>query len=208
MRVSTVFLVFFGLFLTACGGQASKETPVAKTEKANVNAWNLVNAKSHLEFISIKKGTIIETHSFDELGGSIDKMGNAKISISLDSVETNIAIRNERMRKYLFETDKSPSAIMSTKVEMNNLAAFAIGERVYLNRPIKISMHGISTTMDVDMMVTRLGTNRVVVDSRRPVIVDVNTFGFQDGVEKLRQLAKLPTITPEVPVMFSLVFER
>jgi len=56
--------------------------------------------------------------------------------------------------------------------------------------------------------VTRLGPNKVLVSSAAPVYVHADDFGLQSGVDKLQELAKLSSITPVVPVSFSLMFER
>jgi len=199
MRLFKIFLIVLGLTLVACA--EPEATP-------NTTPWKLVNAESHLEFISVKKGTIVETHSFGTLSGTVNIDGKAVVSIELDSVETNIGIRNERMREHLFETANNPFAVISAQLDKADFAFMAIGDRKHIDIPMRINLHGQNNPIDVALIVTRLGDNKIVVDSQTPFIVDVETFGLQDGVEKLRTLAKLPSITPEVPVMFSLVFER
>ena len=66
--------------------------------------WSLDLDNSQLSFVTVKAEHIAEVHSFSRLEGQIDAAGNARISIDLSSVETGIAIRNERMQSMLFET--------------------------------------------------------------------------------------------------------
>lgn len=199
MRILKFFLIVLGLALASCG--ESEVVP-------NTAPWTLMNTKSRVEFISVKKGAIVETHSFGALKGTIDSDGKAVVTIVLDSVETNIDIRNQRMREYLFETKDYPTAAISVQLDKAGFAFMDIGERKHMDIPMSIDMHGKNNILEIALTVTRLGDNKVVIESRTPIILDIDTFGFQDGIEKLRELAKLPSITPEVPVMFSLVFER
>lgn len=211
MRIFTFLLIFLGLTLSACGSseaqpKADAQSPTTKVAKTK--AWKLLGAESRLEFISVKKGTIVEIHSFTNLSGMVLPDGGAVILVKLDSVETNIDIRNQRMKKHLFETDTLVSIMIKAQLDPAAFAIMAVGERKIIEIPVGISMHGHNDVMDIAMVVTRLGDNKVVVDSRTPVIIDADTFGFGDGILKLQELAKLNVIAPEVPVMFSLVFER
>ena len=77
--------------------------------------WQVDNSKSSLHFISVKKNSIGETHTFETLSGSVSTNGDVKFDIDLASVNTNIAIRDERMRKFLFETNQFASATFNGK---------------------------------------------------------------------------------------------
>jgi YceI-like domain len=199
MRIFKIFLVVLGLSLTACG--APETVP-------DTSPWTLMNTKSRVEFISVKKGTIVETHSFGTLEGKVTTDGKAVVTIVLDSVETNIDIRNQRMREYLFETKEHPFAIITAQLDKADFAFMNIGDRLRISLPMRMDLHGKNDILDIALTVTRLSDNKIMVESQTPIILDIDTFGLQDGIEKLRELAKLPSITPEVPVMFSLVFER
>ncbi len=199
MHIYKLILVVFVLVLSSCS--APKLTP-------NTNPWTLDNALSRVEFISVKKGTITEVHSFTELNGIVKNDGTAQINIVLDSVETNIDIRNERMREHLFNTADHPLCVLSAQIGKAEFALLNVGERKSMDVPVRIEMHGQSEQLSIPMFITRLGDNKVMVESQTPIILDIDIFGLKDGVEKLRELANLPSITPEVPVIFSLVFER
>ena len=72
--------------------------------------WALDNERSHLTFVSIKAKDVAEIHTFKEMSGTVDTDGKIAVNLMLDSVETLIPIRNERMRELLFETAKYKEA--------------------------------------------------------------------------------------------------
>ena len=195
-----VLILLCGLLLVACSG--------AKTEAPRSGPWTLTSQESLVRFVSIKKGTIAESHTFTELSGSIDNDGAALISVKLDSVETYITVRNERMRQYLFETQPTPVAAIKAQLNMANYSAYKVGERGGDEITVQVAMHGKVQNYEAEILVTRISENMVLVESRSPVFVDAADFDMVAGVAKLQELAKLPSITTVVPVSFSLVFER
>ena len=88
--------------------------------------WELDSESSSINFISVKNSAIAETHSFASLVGYIGKSGNVQVSIDLNSVETLIPIRNERVRKLLFETADFPNATVAANVDPAVLAAVGV----------------------------------------------------------------------------------
>ena len=90
--------------------------------------WVLDESKSEISFISIKNLSIAETHEFRNLSGTIDDEGNLEIKIPLSSVETKITIRNERMKKMLFETSKFANALVTSKIDLSFSKGASVGE--------------------------------------------------------------------------------
>lgn len=169
--------------------------------------WELDPAGSQLNFISVKKGNIGEVHRFSRMSGSVE--GNqAELVIELDSVDTRIGIRDERMREFLFETSLYPVARVSTSVDLAAMEALQPGAMSVSETEVILSLHGQSKAMPVELGITRLGADQVLVFSRTPVIVRADQFGLLPGIQKLMELAGLPSISSAVPVSFSLVFSR
>ena len=83
--------------------------------------WTLVNNESSIHFISVKKNTLAEVHTFTQLTGNVDNTGALSIDIDLSSVETNIPIRNQRMKEMLFDVIKFPTANVSGKIDLVRL---------------------------------------------------------------------------------------
>jgi len=200
-----VFILALGLLLAACGG--NKPAPETAAEAVSTQSWNLDDANSRLAFITIKKGTAVEVHSFGQMTGSFagDRLD---VELILDTVNTGIEIRDTRMRQHLFETNQYPFAHIEALVLPDDYELMPVGAQRTVTQSIDVSMHGHRASYDVDIVLTRLGVNKVQIQSAAPVVVEASDFGFEAGVETLRTLANLSAITQSVPVSFSLVFTR
>lgn len=174
--------------------------------QAATSQWQVNNANSQINFTSIKKGSVAEVHHFTEIKGTISESGQVEISIDLASAETSIAIRNERLSSYLFETDKYPSAHVSTKITPDTISKLAPGETLNLTHDATISLHNQSKKQPVSLTVNKLKNNELMVTSAQPVIINAADYGLTDGINKLRDLAGLPSISYAVPVTFTLHF--
>ena len=99
-------------------------------------AWDLQADASTFNFVSVKKDTIGEVLHFKKLSGQIDKNGKAGITIDLNSVDTGVQIRDERMREFLFETGKYPSATYQANVDpgLHVCLPCYLGHRVAMRR--------------------------------------------------------------------------
>ena len=185
--------------------------PLMIMSSGNVQAadWALDNTNSRISFMTIKEGEIAELHTFQKFSGSVDKAGLAKVAIELNSVETNIDIRNERMREFLFETIINPEVDLTSKLDMKNLKRLKLGERKLLEeQAFKIGLHGIETEIYSDVFVTRVSARKVLVETASPILIHAEDFNFGAGILKLRELAGLDSITPIVPVTASLLFTK
>jgi polyisoprenoid-binding protein YceI len=194
------------LLVAACGPNASQvaRAPAA----AGAGSWSLVPDASRVSFVSVKAGQIAEVHHFTRVSGTVAPDGTATLTIPLDSVETGIPVRNERMRQFLFQTGLHPKATLTTKIDLGPLAALAPGQQTRLPLSGNLSLHGVTAPVETTVTVTRAGGSRVVVASLDPVIVNADSFGLGAGVAELMKLAKLDSITADVPVSFQLTFAR
>lgn len=170
--------------------------------------WQLQGDSSSVNFISIKKSAVGELHSFKQLSGSIDNKGLVKVSIDLASVETNIGIRNERMKSMLFDVKRFAAADILATVDSEKLKAMKSGDFYHENLDIVLSLHGIDKKMTAALAVFKLADGRLRVSSLRPLIIAAQDFGLSEGVEALRVVANLPAISTAVPVTFDLVFSE
>ncbi|MEM9168687.1 MAG: YceI family protein [Pseudomonadota bacterium] len=212
MRISILLLIF--ATLAACGsGDTGAATGAAKgaasaPAPAAASTWTLASGESRLSFVSTKAGEIAETHYFRDIAGAVSPSGEAVLEVALDSVETAIDIRNERMRAMLFETETHPVATVSVDAPLEEFDALAVGERVRRSATVSLSLHGVSADIDGDLFVTRIADDRVLVETAAPVVVNAGDFALTDGVAALMEIAALPSISPAVPTTASLVFVR
>ena len=168
--------------------------------------WQLDGEQSSLSFVSIKNIDIAESHRFARITGSLATDGQFQVVIALDSVDTAISIRDERMREFLFDTPNYPLALVTGQIEMAALSGLEVGHSINLDSSFELAMHGNTTTLAVKLEVTRLTAKQFLVLTRQPVLVNATLLGLGEGLEKLQQIAGLTAISKAVPVYFSLRF--
>lgn len=169
-------------------------------------AWKLDGQNSAISFVSTKAINAAEVHKFGEMTGGMDDMGQVSVSISLDSVDTAIELRDERMREMLFETDQYGTATVSATVDAAAIASMEPGSSTSMTIEGEVSLHGIDRVMPMNVIVVRSGDRGLVVSSAQPVIVNASQFRLVEGVQKLTEVAGLPSISTAVPVSFVLTF--
>ncbi len=170
--------------------------------------WNLVNEESRINFISIKASDIAEIHTFKELSGSVKDNGQAQVVINLSSLETLIPIRNERMGNLLFETKVYPVASFKLKLDLQTFLLTEVGKSSDVTLRGLLELKGKQFTMPVKISVTRLSDQSFLVKSSEPLLLNADSLGLSDGIESLRVIAGLPSISKSVPVTFSLIFRQ
>jgi len=171
-----------------------------------IAGWTMDPARSHLSFVSIKAKDVGEVNTFKEMTGTITDDGQVTVSMFLDSVETLIPIRNERMREFLFETTNYKDATLTAKVEPASIAEMQPGQIQQITAEGNLSLHGETQPMIISMQAAKLDDGAVMVAGTKPLIVDAAKFGLSDGVEKLREIAGLASISHAVPVTFVMTF--
>ncbi len=170
--------------------------------------WNLDNSHSQLSFISVKKGTIAESHHFASFKGTMDEHAKVNVKVDLTSVNTNIAIRDERMKTFLFETDKFSSAEFTAQLDQALIKTLKVGERQQLNVNGTLDFYGVKQEITLEVSVVKLSVDKIMVNTTKPFFIKADAFGIVEGINKLKSLAALPSINYVVPVSFSVVFKR
>lgn len=159
--------------------------------------------RSSLSFFSVKKGTAGENHTIPKLSGTLSSAGDLKVVLDLKSVHTKNPVRDERMNKFLFETNKYPEATLTAKIT-DDLSGDGLK---IIETEASLIMHGIEKKIKVSATVIQVG-NKVIASSTKPVIISALDFKLEGGVAKLQELAKLSSIALSVPVSFVLVFDK
>ena len=202
------FATALALGLSACA-EPSGDAPAAdQAVPVTEGAWTLDPATSRLAYVSIKAGEVAENNAFETLSGTIAADGTAEVSIDLASVSTGVDIRNERMREIFFQVADFPKAVVTAQLDPTTFAGLAVGGSI--TRPLKVTLalKGIEQAIETEVLVTRAAEDRVTVVPTAPVIITTDMFELTDELGELRALAQLPSITPAVPVTFTLAFTR
>ncbi|MCF2858909.1 YceI family protein [Pseudoalteromonas sp. SMS1] len=169
-----------------------------------VSAWQLDNNQSDLSFTSVKLNSIAENHHFKQLSGHISAAGQLQIELDLVSIESLIPIRNERMKKMLFNVEKFPMATITADLKPW-LGQLKDGIQIVKALPVTLNLHGKSVVLNLDVVVNKAG-KVLQVTPQRAVLINSRDFGLQDGIESLRKIAGLDSISHSVPVTFNLIF--
>jgi len=164
--------------------------------------WALNTEKSEVNFISIKKGNIAETHVFNDISGHILN-GKAQFTIKPDSVDSRVPIRNERMREFLFETNIYPTIEINANVG-DLVRSLKPGQSNMMTIPASLSMHGATKEIKLETRLSVINANTIVVSSTQPVLIRAADFDMVDGITKLASLVNNLAIAETVPVNFSL----
>ena len=170
--------------------------------------WELDGEKAAINFISIKNGAVAESHSFEVVSGSIGAAGAVQMAIDLDSVQTLIEIRNERMRELLFNTAMFPTADVTTQIDPAVLTAVTAGSSVSVDVPVTLSLHGMEKTLTASLVAIGTADGGMRVFTARPVLVSASQFGLDEGLAALQKIAGLNAISAAVPVTLDLTFKR
>lgn len=176
------------------------------TALGHAQPWTLEEAGSNVHFVTVKNAVIAEAHQFLAFSGAVEA-GQAEVVLDLASVETLIPIRNERMREMLFDVGAFPTATLRAAVPQAAFEALAPGAHLERRLEGTLTLRGKAIPLAFDVRASREAEGAVRVESLGPVMVSADQLGLGAGVEALREIAGLNSITPMVPVSFSLLFQ-
>ena len=168
--------------------------------------WYLDNESSRLSFVTTKNTEIAEVQRFLVLHGKVDAKGAARLEVELDSINSGIPLRDERMRKELYEIKTFPEAQISAQINLQPINDLASGAQLELRLPLSVTLHGKTQTYSAELLATRLDERRFQVVTLEPVVLHAEDFDLAPGVATLRKAAGLKSISLSVPVGAVLIF--
>jgi hypothetical protein len=167
----------------------------------------LDNTASYLNFTTTKNTHNVEVHNFGTLSGGINAAGVATLTIDLNSVNTAVALRDQRMRDLLFETGTFPTATVTVAVPATLISSLAVGQSATTDISASLNLHGVTGAITTKVSVQKLSSSRVLVQSLSPILIKAGDYALIDGVEALRAAVGIASISVAVPVDFALVFD-
>ena len=168
--------------------------------------WYLDGESSRLSFITTQNANIANVHRFLVLHGKVDRKGQAQLRIEMDSVNSSVPLRDERMRDVLFDFKHFPEAQISAQIDLQPINDLASGAQLELRLPVTVSLRGKQHTYEAELLATRLDERRFQVVTLEPLMLQAEDFGLQPELETLRKLAGLSAISFSVPVNAVLIF--
>ena len=192
--------IALALLVTACG---PSQTDATLTD----DAWTVDSDASQVNYASIKAGDVVEMNSFESVSGTVDEDGSATVEIDLASVSTGVDIRDERMRDIFFVVAENPTATVTAEIDPAAFEALAVGRSTQVALDGTLSVKGVEAPFTADVKVSRTGPDSVVAESA-PILINAADLELTEGLETLRGIAGLDSISPTVPVSFTLTFTR
>ncbi len=188
---------------------SSSSTPSSIASSSSVAAvgWTLNATDSYLNFATTKNTHNLEVHNFTSISGDINASGVATLAIDLNTVNTGIALRDQRMRDLLFETAVNPTATVTVNAPATLISGLAVGQATQTDITATLNLHGVTANITTKVSVQKLTATRVVVQSLPPVLVKAETYNLTNGVEALRAAVGIASINASVPVDFALVYD-
>jgi polyisoprenoid-binding protein YceI len=170
--------------------------------------WTLNNDASSLFYLTTKNAQVTEMNTFRQLSGSIGADGAANVSIDLSSVNTAVEIRDQRMQEMFFNAANFPAATIAVTIDPAVLEGMQPGARMVMEDvPAQLTLHDTTREIKAGLVVVGL-ENGVQVSSLKPIVVRADDFGLGGGVEALRAIAGLESVTSNAPVNFTFVFDK
>lgn len=167
--------------------------------------WELDASQSRVNFVSIKNGSKAEVHHFKALSGGIDDAGQARLTIDLDSVDTLVPIRDQRMRELLFETVRFSAATL-TLAAPEALLSLDPGVHAETTVEATLDLHGQTQPVTAKLSAVGMPDGGLQVSLAEPILIDAAMFGLAEGIGTLQEIAGLASIATAVPVTAQLVF--
>ncbi|WP_223670129.1 YceI family protein [Kangiella shandongensis] len=178
---------------------------------AGLNAhagWTVDPQQSEINFISVKNDAVGETHHFKTFSGDLTDAGKLSITIDLNSVDTGIEIRDQRLKEYLFDTEQFPAATLNAEIEPAFIGSLEGTNPVKYPLQATLSIAGNSVLLNTEVTVQPISTQTLRVTNSKPILLSAKALGVVEGVNKLREIAGLKSIDYVVPVTFDISLQQ
>ena len=169
--------------------------------------WQIAD-NSGIQFVSIKNNAIGEVSHFDMISGTVGDQGAVKVRVALDSVETNIGIRNDRMKKMLFEVGLYPEAVITAQLTPETMAVLGSSSGAAVPVVLQIDLHGQVVSKDAVLTVSATDAGGFSATTAQPILLNAAEFNLEDGVAALQSVAGLNAISRVIPVTVALNFTK
>jgi polyisoprenoid-binding protein YceI len=195
------------LVLIAAIGFAMGSTGTVMAQEAS--AWQIHQPASSLTFNTTKSGAagvggVTETMRFKSFKGGLSPKGQIELTIDLTSVDSGIAIRDERLQNMFWNVAAHPSVIFVGQLsadDMKNIGAGKASNTVMVEG--QLTMAGQAKPIKAALQVIP-AQHKLYVSTRQPIVINANDFGLNAGVEALRAIMGLNYLSTSAPVTFAL----
>jgi polyisoprenoid-binding protein YceI len=172
-------------------------------------AWQIHQPSSSITFNTTKSGAagvggVTETMRFKSFKGGLSSKGQIELTIDLSSVDSGIAIRDERLQNMFWNVAAHPSVSFVGQLsaeDIKNIAAGKASNAVMVEG--QLTMAGQAKPIKAALQVIP-AQHKLYVSTRQPIVINANDFGLNAGVEALRTIVGLNYLSTSAPVTFAL----
>lgn len=160
---------------------------------------------SVVNFSTIKKQYVVDPAVFEGITGSISNSGQAEININLSSIDTNIPIRDQRLKALFFKVAKFPQATIKATIDMKKIKSIRYYKRMEI--PAILEFYGVSKEIKLEVLIAKVYKKKLLITSMKPIIINAKDYGVP--AKNLVALSKTVgglSLSEEVAVNFVLSF--
>jgi polyisoprenoid-binding protein YceI len=142
---------------------------------------------------------------FPGITGSISNSGQAEININLSSIDTNIPIRDQRLKALFFKVAKFPQATIKATIDMKKIKSIRYYKRMEI--PAILEFYGVSKEIKLEVLIAKVYKKKLLITSMKPIIINAKDYGVP--AKNLVALSKTVgglSLSEEVAVNFVLSF--
>ena len=170
--------------------------------------WLINDDQSILHYVSVKKMHTGELHTIDGVSGTVSADGTVTAELDMASVNSGIDVRDGRMKELLYKIAEFPTATFDGSVDLEEFSDLAVGESIDSFVDGVLNLVGTNAELSFGVIVTRTSEDSVLVTSAGPIIIDAATVNLTNGIESLREIAQLESISYSVPVQLTIALDR
>ncbi len=179
-------------------------SPSFAKDYSNV-AMNIDTNNSNINFATIKKQYIVEPATVENVQGGINN-GELLITASLDSIDTMVGIRNDRLKNIYFKIAQHPN--ISIKANLAKEMLDITGVKRIKDVAFEVMLYGKVKTLKADVIASTTYKG-LLVATTQPIIVRASDFGIPaDNLTALAKTVGGIALSPTVPVNFVLSFKQ
>jgi hypothetical protein len=189
------------LLLVACTSSRTFDT------SGDPERMMLVPSESSIYFIGIKNDAVAVPGSFTGLTGQLDIVGHrGHVELNVSSTETGDEERDLNLITHLFGGADFPIARFDIKDAIGATRLPEVGESIDLDVIGILHLHGIDTSLEVPVRLTRQADDRIRIETAKPFILTKEQLGLQKAFDVLKAICGHKALSGAVPIQLDLVF--
>lgn len=172
-------------------------------------AWQVDGKKSQVSFITEKvypnDQAAKETSLITGVSGRVSNQKQAEIKIDLDTINTSISIRDERIKKWLIDLTQYRYATVKADLPALDEQKINIGKSVKMTAKGSLAIRDKTLPITLFINVKKDSSTQYTVTSYAPTLINTHDFDSKGGLKKLTEVMGLNSINSKIPVHWKLV---